>query len=145
MIAGTGAEGQQDGAGATATFSTPNGTCVSPSGDSLLVSDGHRIRLVTDFAPTVNTKKLLAFDDFKISPNPVAEQLNIAFSLAQEASLQWVIYDQQGKRMKQGKTSRMTVGKNQLTISLEQLIPGMYHIQFMDSKNQAAQYSFVKT
>lgn len=144
LIAGTGASGSMDGPGATATFTRPNGTCHNPAGDTLLVSDDHRIRIITGLEPLVNTEERLELAEFKISPNPANEVLRLSFNWPTNDSLEWMIYDQQGRRVQQGAYPTLSTGTNNWELPINQLPAGNYTLQLLDSAKRTASYSFVK-
>ncbi|MEM6628095.1 MAG: T9SS type A sorting domain-containing protein [Bacteroidota bacterium] len=144
LIAGTGEQGLEDGPGEVATFLQPNGTCISPSGDTLLVSDGSTIRMVTNLASLVNRERQLVFEQVLISPNPAKDELRVDFSISTPTTLDWKVYDQLGRMVKYGTTKLLSPGTNQLRVSTKDFNPGMYYIQFKNGQNNWSQHPFVK-
>lgn len=143
IIAGTGGTGHQDGDGANATFTTPNGTCHNPAGDTLLVSDGNTIRVITEFEPLVNTTDEINEASFTISPNPVSDRVNILFQWNQILNLKWSILDQQGKTITTGNYNTVK-GENRIDIPVRDLSSGIYTIQFRSDQHEVISRPFVK-
>ncbi len=148
LIAGTGSispNGTVDGPGDQATFARPNGTCHNPAGDTLLVSDDHKIRIITNFAGTTSANAELPLAHFNLSPNPASDVLQISFTLTTPQALQWEIIDAKGQQLAQADSSKFTAGQNDLQISIEHLIPGIYTLRVLDEQHRRRQFSFVKS
>lgn len=143
LIAGTGVTGHIDGEGTIATFTSPNGTCHNTVGDTLLVSDDHRIRIITDFAPVVNTIAEPLLQNITVSPNPVSDILNISAQVNQRDNIEWTIKDLEGRMHKSGKIASIGGDILNLEIPIEEFVAGFYVIHFK-SRVSTAIHSFVK-
>ena len=105
VLAGSGIAGQVDGAADTARFRFPNGLALSPTGDTLLVTESHTgglIRLITGLKAAPDTiptalPELLELTSFRISPNPGLDYLVVNFSLQSPTQVEMVLLDVQGK------------------------------------------------
>lgn len=136
IAAGSGSAGNADGTGEMATFNDPNGICSSPSGDTLLVTDGNRIRMITQLN-TVSSEELLpAYESLSIYPNPVGKVLNISFELSATQHIHWQIFNQQGQLVRNGSAGQLTEGKQQLELVISGLAAGDYHLQLNDEQQQ---------
>jgi sugar lactone lactonase YvrE len=105
VLAGSGIAGQVDGAADTARFRLPNGLALSPTGDTLLVTETHSgglIRLITglkavpDTIPTA-VPEILDLQSFRISPNPGLDYLVVNFSLQAPTRIEMLLLDVKGK------------------------------------------------
>ncbi len=76
-LAGSGEEGNADGDFSTASFSNPNGIALNPAGDTMLVSDGSRIRMITGFKSTTSSLERPEEPSITLSPNPCGDLLTI--------------------------------------------------------------------
>lgn len=89
-LAGTGVVGYQDGEAEQAQFDLPNGLALSPSGDTLIITESStagRIRLMTNFDLTNTVKIEQSFDQVSLSPNPVADQFNLKMNLKKASNI----------------------------------------------------------
>ncbi|MEM8601090.1 MAG: T9SS type A sorting domain-containing protein [Bacteroidota bacterium] len=102
VLAGTGANGRQDGPAAEATFSSPNGIAASVSGDTLYVSEYigavNRLRMITlsevvDAEPEAPGMGL----ELQHYPNPVADTAQITFALEAPAVATLTVVDTLGR------------------------------------------------
>ncbi|MFK7971751.1 MAG: T9SS type A sorting domain-containing protein, partial [Bacteroidia bacterium] len=145
-IAGSGAIGSDDGNGLAASFVGPNGTCKSPTGDTLLISDDHRIRIVTKLTEGTSTAiTSIIATDFTVSPNPVSDMLHITWSIEAQSELNYEIYTIEGSKiMLTGKT-KVSQGKAEVDIDVTQLKRGLYFITFTDSKGRQLSHNFLKS
>ncbi len=136
LIAGTGIAGFNDGPGATATFSRPNGTCHSPSGDTLLVSDHTTIRIITGMAPLVSKVREVSFlQEAILSPNPVSDQLTLSFPNAVTTEpIAWTILDTLGKEIASG---NLNEGSNALNLNTASYANGNYLLHLIEGKRTA--------
>lgn len=90
LLAGTGVVGYQDGEVLQAQFDLPNGIALSPSGDTLIVTESStagRIRLITDFDLTNTVKIEQTFEQVSLSPNPVVDQFNLKMNLKKASTI----------------------------------------------------------
>jgi len=139
FLAGSGQEGLSDGGAISASFTQPNGIAVNPAGDTLLVSDGSTIRMITDFRQAANTDNVNIFDSFTYGPNPCKEELSINYKLDFGSLDSWQVMDQSGKVMKSDSLDQ----SGNLTIDTRDLLPGMYSVS-MFSKDASKVFQFVK-
>jgi flagellar hook assembly protein FlgD len=80
--------------------------------------------------------------DFNLSifPNPASEQINLNFSLTDNAFLQIRILDVNGRLLKTIHSGKLTKGNHNLIMDLKnadniQLVPGTYFIQMISESN----------
>jgi len=146
LIAGTGGDpGFADGPGDQATFGSPNGTCHSPSGDTLLVADHQSIRIITDFEPSTSTPTTtLAFNWFQLSPNPATNFLRLEMDLPQADSLDWAVFDAGGRQQAKGKFPPLAAGEQQLQIPVDKLKAGTYTIRLTNQEGRSSSFTFLK-
>ena len=134
-LAGTGAAGYQDGNLDLAQFSFPNGIAVSPSGDSLLITESGaegRIRLITGLNVISSTKNSIRINQLKISPNPVSTNLNIAFEMLEEDTLVIQLVDLQGRLIQTLTRENASPGVFNKSYNIgKQLVPGVYVLNFV--------------
>ncbi len=143
LIAGTGAIGFNDGPGATATFSRPNGTCHSPSGDTLLVSDHTTIRIITGMASVVASLRETPFlQEAILSPNPVRNQLTLSFpGTTTTEFIAWTVLDTSGKEIASGTLPEGSAALNLDTASYA----GGHYILHMTEGKRTAVFKFTVT
>jgi hypothetical protein len=77
LFAGNGAQGNEDGLALEASFTAPNGVVGNPAGDTILISDGNRIRMITNIAGTSNAEATEKVEKLVISPNPASDSVEI--------------------------------------------------------------------
>lgn len=145
VLAGDGSTGNEDGIGIEATFNNPNGIASSPTGDTILVTDDHRIRMITNLAMTTNISDIPLINDLSISPNPTMDYLNVSFDLETANKFSWRIFNQQGQLLLQDTLKPFVAGKNQLQISVAPLTLGTYTLHITDDKGRAIQRLFIKS
>lgn len=95
-FAGTGTAGYTDGTVAAAQFSFPNGIAISPTGDTLLITESTtdgRIRMVTDLEVISQILWPAIDSPIKISPNPSSDWLTIQFTLNEAQQLKIDLLD----------------------------------------------------
>lgn len=75
--------------------------------------------------------------DFKLTvfPNPVSENLSISYSLPQTANIKLEIVNVLGKKIKDLVDAKQVVGQQTLSISSENLIPGIYFLKITSENN----------
>jgi len=144
ILAGNGNAGNADGVGTAATFSAPNGITSSPTGDTLLITDGSRIRMITNLETTTSVREIELMTNLTISPNPTADLLNISFDVETADKFSWRIFNQQGQLLLQDSSQVYPTGTHQLQIPVRSLALGTYTLQFLDEKGQVEQHLFIK-
>jgi len=143
LIAGSGAIGHTDGYGLNATFTNPNGTCHNVAGDTLLVSDGNTIRVLTDFENTPVGIEDFQLETFKLYPNPAHDVINYSFKKKISGNLKWYIYNFEGKFLSTGSVSSED---DQFSgqINLDAFEKGTYIITFQTQSKKACSHVFYK-
>lgn len=141
VIAGTGTPGFQDGPGSQATFTGPNGIAHSPNGDTLLISDGNRIRMITNFQNIVGLEDRAVNQKLDIWPNPAKEILNIQ---SDNTTLNaWQIYGTGGRLIGSG-TIENAASSNNHTIALDTIPKGNYLLLIHDRSGNIFYNPFLK-
>jgi len=135
-IAGSGDVGNDDGTWSNAEFNDPNGLCASPSGDTLLIGDGPRIRLITGFSPSLDVVEIEQSMDFSITPNPVTSDLRMTLSAREQDEVEWQIIDDSGRVNKEGTWQVSKQYLFQGSVSIVDLAQGKYHLRLRGSKNE---------
>ena len=143
VIAGTGLLGYNDGAGDAATFYRPNGTCQNAAGDTILISDHQRIRVLTNFEPVINSIEENDPLALQIAPNPVTDALQFSVRNLLQATTRWEIFSMDGKRMKSGVLTDVERMGDTLRIDLPDFADGYYIIQFSNALQQAVSHQFL--
>ncbi|MEO1451164.1 MAG: SMP-30/gluconolactonase/LRE family protein [Bacteroidota bacterium] len=143
-FAGTGAEGYDDGPASEATFTSPNGICSSPTGDTILVADNNRIRMITGVTTGISRGQIELVHALTLSPNPTNGLLQVTFKGGQYTHLEWTILNQLGQVQANGSFARIQAGENQLQVPVQALAAGMYTFQLKDERGEAQSVSFVK-
>lgn len=140
-IAGSGVRGNDDGDGASASFSRPNGVAVTQSGDSIYINSAipltnipngplnpQVIRLIT------GVNSILSIHDnalpelvVKAYPNPVEDRFTIESDLFKDYSgLSLSIHDIQGKLVNEIPDIRTEGNYLKISVDLSELTSGMY-------------------
>lgn len=144
LLAGSGTEGNADGIGAAASFSSPNGIVGSPSGDTLLVTDGSRIRIITNLNGTTSAYQLDVIQNLKISPNPAKNFVGVSFELTNARRLGWRVFNQEGKLIQQDSIKNFSVGLHQIQIDIQHLPKGAYTLYLEDQNKNSMKQLFLK-
>ncbi|MEO1449968.1 MAG: T9SS type A sorting domain-containing protein [Bacteroidota bacterium] len=106
LFSGQSAAGLVDGPLDSAMFRNPNGIALSPTGDSLLITESHNggiIRMITGLRPveedTIPTSLANILDpaSVTISPNPAGEKVEISFDIPATQTVQIQLSNIQGK------------------------------------------------
>ncbi|MFK7784308.1 MAG: SMP-30/gluconolactonase/LRE family protein [Crocinitomicaceae bacterium] len=142
LIAGTGASGSQDGAALNATFTTPNGIAVNATGDSMLVTDANKIRLITGFSSSASVSEEESFKNLMLAPNPVNDVLSVSFDAKNSENFNWEIISLKGEVILRDTMSTQS-GINNLKVSVESLPSGGYLFRLFH-KTESVQYSFIR-
>ena len=115
VIAGTGAAGQADGPGTSATFNGPNGIVATASGDTLYVSDFNtgKLRMLVSATSTgvegaeVPASGLLDLQNF---PNPFHASTTITYALTEPSRVSIDIYNMLGQKVRTLASQPLSVG-----------------------------------
>ena len=144
LFAGTGAEGNADGDAMNATFSSPNGIAHSPSGDTLLITHGDRIRMITNLDGSVSTHEINTIQEISLNPNPTHEKLNLSFVIPNSEKLKWSIADVKGQVVLDSTYKSYSLGQHNLTIDINELKAGNYWLSIINKNAQRQTIPFVK-
>ena len=144
-IAGSGQAGSNDGSAAAASFSAPNGITANPAGDTILITDGNKVRIMTNFSTVTNMKTQWHISDLQIGPNPVADWLYVRFELKAADSLMYRIINKNGRIVSQSLFQPMGAGQQEMELSLKNLAIGAYHLQILNKSGQKRSTAFIKT
>ena len=132
-LTGAGAVGYQDGSLMEAQFNFPNGIAISPSGDSILITESStdgRIRLITGLNLVSNLAPSIGITELIISPNPASNHLTIQLNLRKEDSLSIRLMDSKGALIQSLFEGKTTAGPFNRSFALNtQLSPGLYILQ----------------
>ncbi|MCH2216073.1 MAG: T9SS type A sorting domain-containing protein [Flavobacteriales bacterium] len=143
VLAGTGAGGFTDGEFDLATFTDPNGICANPEGDTLLVADVDKIRVITGFNPLpTNVNNPVTGRDVAIYPNPSKGILNVSLSENIGSQISWRVTDVSGKCLIEG--SYHNAGVSLFSVDINQLDSGSYFFQIFHENGKPTSKSFVK-
>ncbi len=132
VIAGTGAEGLNDGPASNATFTSPNGIAASPGGDTLYVAQGlgatAKIRLVLlSTATSVEDEVSKDTGDLLQNyPNPFQRSTRIQYTLDTPAHVRLSIYDLLGREIKILVDSQKAAGTHEIAWHAENRAKGLY-------------------
>lgn len=94
------------------------------------------------YSPVITINQESSYQMNKIWPNPTEGILHIQLSSAEVHATSYVIYNSYGAAVKKG-AFRLSAGVNYLSISLEDLPPGIYYLQ--TKGRDAVSFSFVKS
>lgn len=150
LFAGSINAGGMDGSISEATFRQPNGIALSPSGDSLLISDGGpagRIRLITGLNTINNTiaPSLLAELNFTLSPNPANRHLSIRYQLLEQAKVYLSIHHLDGRHITTLYNDVQPAGNQQISWTApDSLASGQYYCT-IKMKGQSGSFPFMLT
>jgi len=105
VIAGTGAAGQADGTGTSASFNGPNGIVATVTGDTLYVSEfntGKLRRLVSAMPTDLEWAEVPAADllDLQSYPNPFHASTTISYTRTESGPVSVHIYNLLGRRVR---------------------------------------------
>lgn len=143
VLAGTGTGGFTDGPFDLATFTDPNGICANPAGDTLLVADVDKIRVITGFSPQpTNVERAVDDRDFTLYPNPSNDVLNVSISKNIGGQILWGVTDISGKSIMEGSVinDRMSL----FSIDISQLDSGSYFLNIFNENGKPISKPFVK-
>jgi hypothetical protein len=83
---------------------------------------------------TGTTAPDLSSAEIKVFPNPVSEQINISLSLKESGLLDYRVYDVKGVLVQSGHNENAAAGKQQLTMPVNNLAPGMYLLHIVTAE-----------
>lgn len=131
--AGTGAGGENDGPADQATFFKPNGIAINPTADTLVVTSGENgigMRMITNLGfPTSVADNLADSFLFRLSPNPVRDQLKISYQLPASASVQLGLHSPSGQLLATVVDSTQASGQQEVIYQINKHLPaGQYHL-----------------
>lgn len=98
-LAGTGVEGYKDGAADEAQFKLPNGIALSPSGDTIAITESGaegRIRLLTNLDLMSKIDEPQFIKQIKVFPNPTDQDLHIKLKVDKVSKLQIDLINMKG-------------------------------------------------
>ncbi|MEM9823612.1 MAG: T9SS type A sorting domain-containing protein [Bacteroidota bacterium] len=144
LFAGNGSAGSNDGPALGASFMSPNGVVGNPAGDTLLITDGSTIRMITNFASTTSTASPSLLQNLSLSPNPASQQIQLSYHLTRSSDLTWQIFDHTGKTILADSLQRRSAGQHQIQINLSPLPLGIYFIQVSDRDGHSIYERFLK-
>ncbi|MEN0004509.1 MAG: T9SS type A sorting domain-containing protein [Bacteroidota bacterium] len=144
VFAGNGSVDHSDGTASAARFTQPNGIVHSPNGDTLLITDGSRIRMITDLMGVVNVEEQQLVSAFQLGPNPASELLNCSFEVTEKAQLSWSISDAKGQVINRGAAQLYQQGLHKLSIDIDTLPAGNYFLSLQGGPSYHQAYAFVK-
>ena len=123
--------GSVDGDAATAKFNGPNGILVSPSQDTIYVSEYNtfNIRVITDLlSATSTTQKDFEKLAFNVSPNPADTEATITFNLPGQADITLSLLDAGGQLQRQIANGSFEAGRQTFKMDLDDLSPGVFYV-----------------
>lgn len=131
--AGTGVGGENDGPADQATFFRPNGIAINPAADTLVVTSGENgigMRMVTNFDfPTSIADDLTDSFLFRLSPNPVKDELKVSYQLTARASVKLGLHSLTGQLLATMLDSTQAGGPQEVTYQIDNYLPaGQYHL-----------------
>ena len=85
---------------------------------------------VTARQPLAN-QSMIALSDFHLFPNPVNDQLTVAFHLAKASEVELMVTDFTGKMLQKQQLGQME-GDHQTSIDVSQLTPGFYFVHLLN-------------
>ena len=134
-----------------ATYFRPNGLALSPTGDSLLVTEGDgsvrgRIRLITGLNTSTTARRAPAppLSHFSLFPNPTPDDLHLSLTTERPAHCRIAVYDLRGQLITRLPEQQLARGAHELTLSLpDSLSSGHYicRIRFADGAETARWFS----
>lgn len=138
-FAGNGLEGYLDGPALDATFTNPNGIVGNPAGDTILVTDENRIRMITNFANMTDlADEVNGVNQLTISPNPAKDVIHLSFELQTSSPIQWYLYNQVGTEVKQDDLQYLPAGQHDIHIPVQELAHGIYTVKIQNQETSAA-------
>ncbi|WP_411893327.1 DUF6923 family protein [Winogradskyella sp. A2] len=93
----------------------------------------NNLRLSQDTVLSLEEEAIVA-NTIKVYPNPMSAQAEIQFTVSQNETLQFVIYNQLGKQVF-STTFNAVAGHNRLTIHRNQLSTGLYFCKLISNQN----------
>jgi hypothetical protein len=99
---------------------------------------------MTNFSTVTNIEEKLGISELQIGPNPVADQLYVRFELEEVDSLMWRVINKSGMLMAQSSFQQMSVGRQEIEVSLKNLANGIYHLQLLNEQGQKRSAAFIK-
>ncbi|MEM6349015.1 MAG: SMP-30/gluconolactonase/LRE family protein, partial [Bacteroidota bacterium] len=97
IFAGTGVQGNLNGSADMAQFDSPNGIAANAAGDSILITTGSRIRLLTDFALSTSVDPGQAQSSYQVYPSPFGERLWLDYKRKPNTNLEVEVLDLNGQ------------------------------------------------
>ncbi|NUN68231.1 MAG: T9SS type A sorting domain-containing protein [Bacteroidetes bacterium] len=134
-IAGNGGLETVDGPFLSASFANPNGIAITPSGDTMYVSDysTRALRQLTGFHTVTSVprgrKSAASFRLEQNYPNPFNPSTTVSFSVPQQSHVRMDVYSILGERVAQLIDGTMSAGEHSALFDGSELASGMYLIR----------------
>ncbi|MBC8044864.1 MAG: SMP-30/gluconolactonase/LRE family protein [Rhizobacter sp.] len=133
VFSGTGVSGETNGAVATATYAGNNGMALSPTGDTLYISEanGKRIRRITGLnassaAPKNGAKNPQGFLLEQNYPNPFNPSTVISYQLLIAGQVSLKVFDMLGREVATLVDAKQAVGNHSVNFNAANLTSGVY-------------------
>lgn len=137
-FAGTGIAGEINGDAHTAQFTNPDGIAISPTGDSLYVSENNSnlLRRIVLGASTgaSQVEKHQEIEGVTLVPNPSITASELKFKLNQGGQIEVMIYASSGVLLKTIWSGHLIKGEYAFPVSLGDATPGIYYCQLKGAK-----------
>lgn len=142
--------GSSDGDASSAKFSSPNGIAVSPSQDTIYISDYNtfNIRMITNLTPATNIKEHKRVDFFKwqLYPNPAATTLNFNLNLEKSSNVTAKLFNNQGQLIEQLLTQQsLNSGEHNIPLTIDSFPSGTYYVQLEIDEKYTFSKAFIKS
>jgi len=95
----------------------------------------------SDIIPVLFNRSIVK--DIRISPNPVADNLNIRLTVSENANILCKIYNADGRQVK-SLTASVIVGNNIIATDVSSLANGNYIVVLISNKERIAETKFIK-
>lgn len=145
LVAGT-TQGSVDGPVSVAQFHSPNGILLSPTRDSLYISDygSGNVRIISGLNPSVGIENSNVDNDFQFSvyPNPFQDEITLEIKSVENERVYIRLLDMSG-RILYNQNSMVSSGLTNLKIQLDSFSKGIFWIQ-ISGKNFSLNKSIVK-
>ena len=143
-FAGTGIGGIANGPANDAQFVQPNGITANPAGDTLIVSDGTRLRFITNLDDFVSSSKESFELDIKVYPSVFQNKLFVEYTCQLNCEIQLRLLNLLGKVVSSQDYSGQSTSAYELDDKLGSLNNGAYFLQIWEGGELMAQKKVLK-
>jgi len=144
IIAGTGIQGTVNGDASVAQFNGPNGITSNTAGDSVLITTGSTIRLLTGLVSSTHLDPAHSHSSYQSYPSPFGERFWFEFTLKPHTHLKVEILDVKGQVVADFTPADSSFSTQTHEFTLGHLPSGMYLLRITENNAVVSTHKITK-